>query len=178
MADSSFDIVSKIDRQEVDNALNQAAKELATRFDFRGTAASRPARLRGFVADFSHWALDLDAALAFALAQGAREVVEAYKDKQVDLIAKILSDGVAQGVFEMDDVKTTARAVFDALPFDVDVLYGELDGTFPNHPADPIQPENLVDLQARVLANGADVGLAFDGDGAALTVRLLATSSG
>ena len=37
MADSSFDIVSKFDRQEVDNALNQAAKELATRFDFRGT---------------------------------------------------------------------------------------------------------------------------------------------
>ncbi|MGV0905927.1 YajQ family cyclic di-GMP-binding protein [Mycobacterium novum] len=37
MADSSFDIVSKVDRQEVDNALNQAAKELATRFDFRGT---------------------------------------------------------------------------------------------------------------------------------------------
>ena len=37
MADSSFDIVNKIDRQEVDNALNQAAKELATRFDFRGT---------------------------------------------------------------------------------------------------------------------------------------------
>ena len=37
MADSSFDVVSKIDRQEVDNALNQAAKELATRFDFRGT---------------------------------------------------------------------------------------------------------------------------------------------
>ena len=37
MADSSFDVVSKLDRQEVDNALNQAAKELATRFDFRGT---------------------------------------------------------------------------------------------------------------------------------------------
>ena len=37
MADSSFDVVSKVDRQEVDNALNQAAKELATRFDFRGT---------------------------------------------------------------------------------------------------------------------------------------------
>ena len=37
MADSSFDIVSKVDRQEVDNALNQAAKELSTRFDFRGT---------------------------------------------------------------------------------------------------------------------------------------------
>ena len=37
MADPSFDVVSKVDRQEVDNALNQAAKELATRFDFRGT---------------------------------------------------------------------------------------------------------------------------------------------
>ena len=37
MADSSFDVVSKVDRQEVDNALNQAAKELTTRFDFRGT---------------------------------------------------------------------------------------------------------------------------------------------
>ncbi|MHC2333607.1 TetR family transcriptional regulator [Bradyrhizobium sp. USDA 4454] len=49
-----------------------------------------------------------------ALAQGAREVVEAYKDKQVDLIAKILSDGVAQGEFEIDNVKATARAVFDA----------------------------------------------------------------
>jgi cyclic-di-GMP-binding protein len=40
MADSSFDVVSKVDRQEVDNALNQAAKELATRFDFRGTDTS------------------------------------------------------------------------------------------------------------------------------------------
>ena len=40
MADSSFDVVSKVDRQEVDNALNQAAKELAQRFDFRGTDTS------------------------------------------------------------------------------------------------------------------------------------------
>jgi cyclic-di-GMP-binding protein len=39
VADSSFDVVSKVDRQEVDNALNQAAKELATRYDFRGTGA-------------------------------------------------------------------------------------------------------------------------------------------
>ncbi len=55
-------------------------------------------------------------------------------------------------------------AVFDALPFDLDILFGELDGTFPNHPADPIQPENLVSLQKAVLEAGADVGLAFDGD--------------
>lgn len=57
-----------------------------------------------------------------------------------------------------------APAVFDGLPFEVEILYPELDGTFPNHPADPLQVENLVDLQARVLATGADVGLAFDGD--------------
>jgi phosphomannomutase len=57
-----------------------------------------------------------------------------------------------------------APAVFAGLPFEVDILYGELDGTFPNHPADPIQPENLRDLQARVLETGADIGLAFDGD--------------
>ena len=57
-----------------------------------------------------------------------------------------------------------APAVFAGLPFELDVLFGELDGTFPNHPADPIQPENLRDLQARVLETGADVGLAFDGD--------------
>jgi phosphomannomutase len=54
--------------------------------------------------------------------------------------------------------------VFAGLPFDLEVMYGELDGTFPNHPADPIQAANLRDLQARVLAVGADVGLAFDGD--------------
>jgi phosphomannomutase len=54
--------------------------------------------------------------------------------------------------------------VFDGLPFELTVLYGELDGTFPNHPADPIQPENLKDLQRAVLDARADVGLAFDGD--------------
>ncbi len=57
-----------------------------------------------------------------------------------------------------------APKVFEGLPFDVDILFPELDGNFPNHPADPIQPENLVDLQKLVLASGADVGLAFDGD--------------
>jgi len=54
--------------------------------------------------------------------------------------------------------------VFEALPFDLEVLFGELDGTFPNHPADPIQQENLADLKAAVLRSRADVGLAFDGD--------------
>ena len=54
--------------------------------------------------------------------------------------------------------------VFESLPFDLEVMYGELDGTFPNHPADPIQPANQRDLMARVVAGGFDVGLAFDGD--------------
>jgi phosphomannomutase len=54
--------------------------------------------------------------------------------------------------------------VFEGLPFSLTVLFGELDGTFPNHPADPIQPENLKDLQRAVLDLNADVGLAFDGD--------------
>lgn len=57
-----------------------------------------------------------------------------------------------------------APAAFADLPVDIEILYPELDGTFPNHPADPIQPENLRDLQARVLETGADIGLAFDGD--------------
>jgi phosphomannomutase len=56
-------------------------------------------------------------------------------------------------------------AVFERLPrVELEVMYGELDGTFPNHPADPIQPANQRDLQARVVAGGFDVGLAFDGD--------------
>ena len=54
--------------------------------------------------------------------------------------------------------------VFEVLPFDLEIMYGELDGTFPNHPADPIQPENQRDLCARVREVGADVGFAFDGD--------------
>ena len=56
-------------------------------------------------------------------------------------------------------------AVFERIPqITLEVMYGELDGTFPNHPADPLQPANQRDLQARVVAGGFDIGLAFDGD--------------
>ena len=56
-------------------------------------------------------------------------------------------------------------AVFERLPMiDLEVMYGELDGTFPNHPADPLQPANQRDLRARVVTGGFDLGLAFDGD--------------
>jgi phosphomannomutase len=55
-------------------------------------------------------------------------------------------------------------AVFERLPFSLVHLFAELDGTFPNHPADPIDPANQEDLKRSVLAEQADVGLAFDGD--------------
>jgi phosphomannomutase len=58
----------------------------------------------------------------------------------------------------------TVPAVFDGLPVDLVPLYFELDGNFPNHEANPIDPANLVDLQRAVRAERADIGLAFDGD--------------
>jgi phosphomannomutase len=58
----------------------------------------------------------------------------------------------------------TVPPVFEPLPFDVAPLYFELDGTFPNHPANPIEPENLVDLQRAVVEENCDLGIAFDGD--------------
>jgi phosphomannomutase len=58
----------------------------------------------------------------------------------------------------------TVPVVLAGLPVDLDALYFELDGSFPNHEANPIEPENLVDLQKRVREIDADLGLAFDGD--------------
>jgi phosphomannomutase len=55
-------------------------------------------------------------------------------------------------------------AVLEPLPLEIVPLYFELDGTFPNHEANPLEPANLVDLQVAVRAHGADLGLAFDGD--------------
>jgi phosphomannomutase len=58
----------------------------------------------------------------------------------------------------------TVPRVFEGLPITLVPLYFELDGTFPNHEANPIDPKNLADLQRAVLSSGADIGLAFDGD--------------
>jgi phosphomannomutase len=58
----------------------------------------------------------------------------------------------------------TVPKVFEGLPITVIPLYFELDGTFPNHEANPIEPENLRDLQRAVVEHHADIGLAFDGD--------------
>jgi len=58
----------------------------------------------------------------------------------------------------------TVPTVFEGLPINVIPLYFELDGTFPNHEANPIEPANLRDLQQAVKEHRADIGLAFDGD--------------
>ncbi|PTR31634.1 phosphomannomutase [Rhodococcus sp. OK519] len=58
----------------------------------------------------------------------------------------------------------TVPAVFEPMPVTVRPLYFELDGSFPNHEANPLDPANLVDLQKYVQETGADIGLAFDGD--------------
>ncbi len=58
----------------------------------------------------------------------------------------------------------TIPHVFKSLPCEVAPLYFELDGRFPNHPASPIEPENMIDLQAEVRKHGCDLGVAFDGD--------------
>jgi phosphomannomutase len=58
----------------------------------------------------------------------------------------------------------TVPKVFESLPFEIVPMYFELDGSFPNHEANPLDPANIVDLQAKVREVGADVGLAFDGD--------------
>ncbi|MFF7748950.1 phosphomannomutase/phosphoglucomutase [Streptomyces sp. NPDC007971] len=58
----------------------------------------------------------------------------------------------------------TVPTVFAGLPLTLVPMYFELDGTFPNHEANPLDPANIVDLQKRVPAEGADLGIAFDGD--------------
>jgi phosphomannomutase len=58
----------------------------------------------------------------------------------------------------------TVPLVFEDLPFEVVPLYFDLDGTFPNHLANPIEPENLADLQRAVVDGGCELGIAFDGD--------------
>ncbi|MGA4849242.1 phosphomannomutase/phosphoglucomutase [Streptomyces sp. G5(2025)] len=58
----------------------------------------------------------------------------------------------------------TVPTVFEGLPLELVPMYFELDGTFPHHEANPLDPANIVDLQERVRAEGADLGIAFDGD--------------
>ena len=91
-----------------------------------------------------------------------------YMRELVDIAAirplrVVVDAGNGMGGFTVPAVLGDAAGL-PALPLDVIDMYFELDGTFPNHEANPIEPANLLDLQARVRQTGADLGLAFDGD--------------
>ena len=75
----------------------------------------------------------------------------------------VVDAGNGMGGFTAPAVLGTGAGLPE-LPLDVVPLYFELDGTFPNHEANPLEPENLRDLQAAVVEHDADIGLAFDGD--------------
>jgi len=95
----------------------------------------------------------------------SRDLLPAYVDHVrsfVDLSALAPLRVVADTANGMGGL--VVPAVFEGLPFKLSILFPELDGTFPNHPADPIQLENLKDLQRAVVDAEADIGLAFDGD--------------
>ena len=77
-------------------------------------------------------------------------------------LSVVIDTGNGMGGFTVPAV--LGGQVLAPLPLQIDEMYFELDGSFPNHEANPIDPENLRDLQARVVEVGADVGLAFDGD--------------
>jgi phosphomannomutase len=94
-----------------------------------------------------------------------RDVLEAYADHVLTFIdverlrPLTIAVDTANGMGGL-----VVPAVMERLPVTVHHLYPELDGTFPNHPADPIDPANQRDLQAAILEHHADVGMAFDGD--------------
>jgi phosphomannomutase len=75
----------------------------------------------------------------------------------------VVDTGNGMGGMTVPAVLSTAAGL-PALPLEIVPLYFELDGNFPNHEANPLEPANLVDLQKAVLEHGADLGLAFDGD--------------
>jgi phosphomannomutase len=94
-----------------------------------------------------------------------RDLLDAY----VDHVLRFVDVGAIRPLIVVADTANgmgglVVPAVMSRLPVKLHHLYAELDGTFPNHPADPLDPENQNDLKATVLAEAADVGLAFDGD--------------
>ncbi len=93
------------------------------------------------------------------------DMLDAFADH---LLGLVRADGIAPFTVAVDAANgmggKIVPAVFGRMSCKLVPLYFDLDGTFPNHPADPIQPENVRDLQAEVLREHADIGLAFDGD--------------
>ena len=94
----------------------------------------------------------------FDLLEGFTEHILSFVKPEVITGKKIVAD-TANGMGGL-----IVPSVFAQIPSEVDILYGELDGSFPNHPADPLNQENLKDLIKSVVDSSADIGLAFDGD--------------
>ncbi|GEL16336.1 YajQ family cyclic di-GMP-binding protein [Pseudonocardia asaccharolytica] len=90
MADPSFDVVSKVDRQEVDNALNQAAKELSQRFDFRGTDTS------------ISWSGDEAITIESGTEERAKAAVDVFKEK-------LIKRGISLKAFEAGDPAVSGK---------------------------------------------------------------------
>ena len=94
-----------------------------------------------------------------------RDLLEAYVDHVLSFVDRGSMRPLTVAVDTANGMGgLVVPAVMARLPVTLHHLYADLDGTFPNHPADPIDPENQRDLRAAVLDSGADVGLAFDGD--------------
>lgn len=106
------------------------------------------------------------APVSVAGSRSSRDMLDEFADHVVSFIdinalkpMKVVAD-TANGMGGL-----IVPVVFERLPMmQLEVMYPELDGSFPNHPADPIQPANQRDLQARVTSGAFDIGLAFDGD--------------
>jgi uncharacterized protein YajQ (UPF0234 family) len=90
MADSSFDIVSKVDRQEADNALNQAAKELAQRFDFKNTGTS------------IEWKGELGVEITSGTEERAKAALDVFKDK-------IIKRGLSLKAFDAEEPRASGK---------------------------------------------------------------------
>lgn len=146
------------------------------------TASHNPAKYNGMKFTRSEaQAISLDTGLSQIRDQIASGNVPPKAAQTGKIIQKSILDDFAQHCLSFIDPKKikpfkvaidagngmageTVPYVFKYLPCEVVPLYFELDGNFPNHPASPIEPENMADLQAAVKKHGCDLGVAFDGD--------------
>ena len=115
---------------------------------------------------------DLALAGAFSDPEGGRrgdllprDVLPAYAENCLSLVDRVTIKPLKVAIDAGNGMAgKTVPYVFDQLPCEVLPLFFELDGTFPNHLANPIEPENVADLQRLVVDQSCDVGIAFDGD--------------
>ncbi len=146
------------------------------------TASHNPAAYNGFkICREEARALSMDTGIGDIRDLVVSGDIPAPTSKRGDLHARDVLDAYAQHVLGMIDIPTIkplkiaidagngmggalAPRVFQHLGCEVVPLYFELDGTFPNHEANPIEPENIRDLQRAVVEQGCDLGVAFDGD--------------